>query len=89
MKNPTAIPKLRRPPMQLFVMIFVLTLSWQAHAQPVIVSTVPANGASGVSPSAAVVFTFSEQMDTALTVAQFVNALTFTPLRLPKSRRFQ
>jgi len=46
-----------------------------AQAQPFIVSTVPANNASGVSPSAAVVFTFSEQMDTARTVAQFFNVM--------------
>ena len=44
-----------------------------AKAQPTILSTVPANFASGVSPSAAVVFTFSESMDTANTSAQFIS----------------
>ena len=49
-------------------------------AQPFIVSVVPADGASGVSPSAAIVFTFSEQMDTGLTSAQFYRATPFTAL---------
>jgi hypothetical protein len=53
--------------------------SGSAWAQPFIVSVVPANNASGVSPSAAVVFTFSEEMDTALTQAQFFQP-PFTPL---------
>jgi hypothetical protein len=43
-----------------------------ASAQPTIISSVPANFATGVSPSAAVVFTFSEQMDTANTSADFI-----------------
>ena len=45
----------------------------RAQAQPTIVSTVPAMGASGVSPSADVVFTFSEPMDTNATEAQFLD----------------
>ncbi|HTD66458.1 MAG TPA: Ig-like domain-containing protein, partial [Candidatus Limnocylindria bacterium] len=51
-----------------------------AHAQPFIFSTVPANGASGVSPSASVVFTFSEQMDTVATTAEFRDSMTFALL---------
>jgi methionine-rich copper-binding protein CopC len=49
-------------------------------AGPTIVSVVPANGASGVSPSAPVVFTFSAAMDTTLTTAMFqdTNAATLT-----------
>ncbi|MGH7969731.1 MAG: Ig-like domain-containing protein, partial [Limisphaerales bacterium] len=43
------------------------------QAQPTIVSTVPAMGASGVSPTADVVFTFSEPMDTTATEAQFID----------------
>jgi methionine-rich copper-binding protein CopC len=46
----------------------------QVHAaDPTIVSVAPANGATGVSPSAPVVFTFSEAMDTTVTVATFVD----------------
>lgn len=43
------------------------------EAAPTIVSTVPANGATGVSTTASVVFTFSEAMNTTLTLAQFVD----------------
>ncbi|MDB6111678.1 MAG: hypothetical protein JWR69_3428 [Pedosphaera sp.] len=49
-----------------------------AQAQPTIVSTVPANFATGVSPSAAVVFTFSQAMDASLTSAQFFDSTTAT-----------
>jgi hypothetical protein len=53
-----------------------------ALAQPTIVSTVPANGATGVSPSAAVVFTFSTAMDTDDTTAFFfdVTASALVPV---------
>jgi len=51
-----------------------------AQAQPTIVSTVPANNATGVSPSAAVVFTFSEAMDTSATDAQFIDGTTAATL---------
>src|SRR5215467_12191735 len=49
-----------------------LGLFFQAQAQPFIVSTVPDSAATGVSPSAPVVFTFSEAMDTANTSVQFL-----------------
>ncbi len=42
---------------------------------PVLLATVPADGDSGVSPSAPVVFVFSTTMDPDATVAQFANAL--------------
>ena len=78
MMNPKPFLKVRFLVAQLLIAVATI---WQAHAQPVIVSTVPANGASGVSPSAAVVFTFSEQMDTVLTFAQFFDvSAPFTPL---------
>lgn len=58
-----------------------LAAASRAHAQPFVVSVVPANGATGVSPSAPVVFTFNEEMDTAVTVAFFVDPMSpFTPL---------
>lgn len=53
-----------------------------ATAQPT-VSSVPVNGATGVSPGAAVVFTFSTAMnpDPGVTFAQFYDfAVSFTPL---------
>ena len=46
-------------------------LSQARAAGPTIVSVTPANGASGVSASAPVVFTFSAAMDTTLTMATF------------------
>ena len=51
-------------------------------AGPTIVSVVPANGASGVSASAPVVFTFSAAMDTTLTTVMFdnTNAATLTTI---------
>jgi methionine-rich copper-binding protein CopC len=58
-------------------------LAQVGQAGPSIVSEVPAEGASGVSPSANVVFTFSTAMDTTLTTATFTdtngNTLTTTP----------
>jgi hypothetical protein len=54
-------------------------------AQPVIVSTVPVNGATGVSPSAAVVITFSEAMNTSVTTPYFVDSTTFGILPAPWS----
>jgi hypothetical protein len=53
--------------------------SQTGSAQPTIVSTVPPDSAGGVSASAAVVFTFSEPMDTAQTSVQFVTS-AFTTL---------
>jgi hypothetical protein len=50
--------------------LFFLASLHIAIAQPT-VSSVPVNGATGVSPSAAVVFTFSAAMDTTLTTATF------------------
>lgn len=55
----------------------------QTQAQPTITSTVPANGASGVSAATTVVFTFSAAMDTSATSAIFYdpsfNFITTTP----------
>ena len=44
-----------------------------AGAQPNLVSTVPANGATGVSPATAVVFTFNVAMDPEFTEATFID----------------
>jgi methionine-rich copper-binding protein CopC len=52
----------------------------RALAQPIIVSTAPADGATGVSTTAAVVFTFSEAMDPIATTAQFLGETSFNSL---------
>src|SRR5690349_10117840 len=52
----------------------------QAQPEPTIVSTVPANFATGVSPSAPVVITFSEPMDPDLTSVAFYDSTTFSEL---------
>jgi methionine-rich copper-binding protein CopC len=58
--------------------LFTILLAFtRAQAQPTIVSTVPANGATGVSDTAAVVFTFSEAMDTANSSVIFYNESPF------------
>jgi hypothetical protein len=51
---------------------FALLWLSRACAQPVIVSTVPPTGATGVSPYAPVVITFSQAMDTGHTFPDFV-----------------
>jgi hypothetical protein len=61
---------------------FATTLSLAASGQAqVTVSSNPANGATGVSPTATVVFTFSGPVDTNLTAATFFSiASPLTPL---------
>lgn len=53
------------------VLLMLLAIPGPAVAQPTIVSTIPTNGAMGVSPGAAVVFTFSTAMNPAATYAVF------------------
>ncbi len=65
-----------------FVSLLILTGSMflperNLAAAPVITSVVPARMASGVSPSAPIVFTFSEAMNPALTTAQFMDSTTY------------
>jgi len=57
----------------LVAVLILLALGSLAQADPTIVSVVPANGATGVSPSTPIVFTFSEPMYTGATVALFTN----------------
>jgi len=61
----------------LALITFLLAFS-RTQAQPTIVSTVPASGATGVSTTAAVVFTFSQAMNPSETEAIFFNDSTFT-----------
>jgi methionine-rich copper-binding protein CopC len=49
---------------RLLAVACVLLGGWSAQTAPTIVSTVPANMATGVSPTAPIVFTFSEAMNT-------------------------
>ena len=56
-----------------------LTATWQTQAQPTLVSTVPANGATGVSTTTTVTFTFSTAMDPSASGAFFFDPL-FTPV---------
>lgn len=53
-----------------------LTCAWQAAAAPTLLSSVPANGATGVSPTSALTFTFSEAMNTAITSVLFMDGTT-------------
>jgi hypothetical protein len=62
-----------------FPLVLLLSLA-RAEAQPTIVSTDPATGADGVSTNVAVVFNFSEAMDTNQTSAQFYDGSTFALL---------
>ncbi len=51
----------------------------RAAAQATIVSVAPPTGTSGVSPTDPVVFTFSEPMDTNVTLAQFYTSIATPP----------
>jgi hypothetical protein len=61
-------------------LMFLLLGLMQAQAQPTIISNVPTSGATGVSTTAAVVFTFSEAMNTTATTASFFNLSTYASL---------
>jgi hypothetical protein len=63
---------------RVLVIGFSIAGAYVAQGQPTIVSTVPANLTTGVSRSAAVVFTFSQAMNTGLTSAQFFDSTTAT-----------
>ena len=56
---------------RLLVIMVLLAGLQPAVAQPTILSTVPSNGATSVSPGAPVVFTFSAAMDPTATTAAF------------------
>jgi len=58
-----------------------LACLWEAQAQPNLVSTVPADGATGVSTATAVVFTFNVAMDPEFTEATFIDLTNpFSPV---------
>lgn len=63
-----------------------LACSWEAGAQPTLISSVPANGATGVPAAAAVVFTFSVAMDPEFTEATFIDFTNpFSPIPVASS----
>ncbi len=68
---------MRRNFLGLLILAWALMHLSPAQAEPTIISPPPANG---VSPSAAIVFTFSEAMDTAATTATFFDSTTFALL---------
>ena len=68
---------MRRVFLGLLLLTWVLIHLSPAQAAPMITSPPPTNG---VSPSAAIVFVFSEPMDTTLTAVDFFDFTTFTPL---------
>jgi hypothetical protein len=64
----------------LVALITLLVALTRAQAQPTVVSTIPVSGASGVSTTAPVVFTFSVAMDPTATGAEFYTESSFTAL---------
>jgi hypothetical protein len=67
-----------RNPLIGFLTGAALLVSWCcAQAAPQIKTVAPANVATGVSPAAPVVFTFTEAMNTALTSATFMDGMSF------------
>jgi hypothetical protein len=69
--------------LSLSAIVFLAVSLWQAAAQPTLVSVVPADAASGVSPTASVVFTFSTAMDTNSTAASFLDQASQPVLTIP------
>ena len=67
------------------ILVFTLITLMGAHAQPTIVSTVPPAGASGVPLSATVIITFSEAMNTSMTLAYLFDSTTLELLPAPLS----
>ena len=67
----TLVPDVWLSRIVLFCAITLLASPLVAEGQTTLVSSVPANGATGVSGDAPVVFTFSTNMDTAATFALF------------------
>jgi methionine-rich copper-binding protein CopC len=61
---------------RVFVSLLLLLSLERAQAQPTIVSAVPRNGATGVPLSAAVILTFSEAMNTSVTLAYLYDSTT-------------
>lgn len=65
--------------------VLVLCLEFSASAQVVISSVIPPNGATGISVTSSVVFTFSQPMETSTIAVTFVDNSTREPLFLLSS----
>src|SRR4051794_38029360 len=81
----TMSPIFYLPGRLVFGLLLILTLGGlsRLQAQPTIVSVSPVDGATGVSPSGPVVFTFSTAMGTNYTGAYFTNrAGSFLPVAM-------
>ena len=68
------------------IVVCSLMIAGRVNAQPVIVSTDPRSGAGGILPSASLVITFSEAMNTNQTVPYLFDGTTYQ--RLPESSRW-
>lgn len=71
---------LGRPGLCRVLPLLLLLVCGYAEAAPTIVSTVPPNGAGGVNPAAPVVITFSEAMNTTVTVVYLIDGVTYAVL---------
>ncbi|HWI59864.1 MAG TPA: Ig-like domain-containing protein, partial [Bacillota bacterium] len=67
----------RYPLVWLLALAGLVTVQVQAQTEPTIISTVPPMGATGISPSAPVVITFSEAMNPGMTTAQFIDMTSY------------
>jgi len=80
--NSTILPPARKTFASAMLAAGLLVASMAMDAAPSLVSSVPANMAPDVSPSASIVFTFSETMnpDPTVTLATFIDVQTFQQL---------
>ena len=80
-----SLPISRNYLVRLFALLFSLMCLGRVHAQPTIISSAPPTGASGVPVSATVVITFSEAMNTSVTLAYLFDSTTLELLSAPLS----
>ena len=71
-------PSFYKDSVRVLAFAFSLACFSHAEAQPYIVSTVPEYAATGVSPAASAVYTFSEAMTPGATAVQFYKASPLT-----------
>ncbi len=56
--------------------------TFAARGEPILISSVPLNLAAGISPTAPIIFKFSEPMNPGATIAQFMDPTAFPPVFL-------
>jgi hypothetical protein len=71
--------RLTHPKRRMALLVAVLGCLQSAQAQPTLVASVPADGATGVATNTTVVFTFSEPMDTDTVTVSFFSSLLQPP----------